>query len=284
MTESTAHPLVFDVTDADFPAAGIERSHPVPVLLACWAPWCGPCRSLTPVLEKLAAAYEGRFVLAKLDSDQNPQMAAALGLRSIPHVILFQGGRPVDQFQGALPEGQVRAFLDNWLQPASPAEQLREQAQTAEPAEARRLLREALALDPDNPALLTDLAERTADSDPAGARELVERIPEPLRDERQQALLARLAFAELVPEGDAQALQARIEANPRDHDARHDLAAILAHRGDFESAFDQLLETVLRDKAEARERARARMVEWFQLCPDPALVDKARRRLSMYLN
>ena len=110
----------------------LERSLDVPVLLDCWAPWCGPCRSLGPVLEKLVQAYGGRFVLAKLNTDEAPQISAALQIRSIPLVVLFVGGRPVDQFVGALPESKIREFLDRHVQPqASPAEQLRADAAAA---------------------------------------------------------------------------------------------------------------------------------------------------------
>jgi thioredoxin len=109
--------LSFDVTEANFEAAVLERSLQVPVLLDCWAPWCGPCKSLGPVLEKLVQAYGGRFVLAKLDTDRAPQLSAALQIRSIPLVVLFVGGQMVDQFTGALPEGQLRAFLDKHLPP-----------------------------------------------------------------------------------------------------------------------------------------------------------------------
>jgi thioredoxin len=108
--------LSFDVSDADFEHTVLERSMQVPVLLDCWAPWCGPCRSLGPVLEKLVKSYGGSFVLAKLNTDEAPQISAALQMRSIPLVVLFIGGRPVDQFVGALPEGQIRAFLDKHIQ------------------------------------------------------------------------------------------------------------------------------------------------------------------------
>lgn len=285
LTDLPASALSFDVGDADFEAAVIERSRQVPVLLDCWAPWCGPCRALKPLLEKLVTAYEGRFVLAKLNSDENPQVAALLGLRSIPHVVLFKDGQPVDQFNGALPEGQVRAFLDTHLKPPSEVERLRLQAQGAAPAEAEALLRQALALEPEQPELLTDLAELLA----AGARTdeaqaLLQQVPAVLRGERQKALQARLDFAALRPAGDPVALQRRIAADPKDFDARFELAALHAHDGDFVAAFDALLEVVLRDKAEQREKARARMVEWFALCPDTAVVDRARRRLAMYLN
>ena len=112
---SAAPDLSFDVTEADFRQTVLERSLDVPVLLDCWAPWCGPCRNLKPILEKLAREYGGRFVLAKLNTDEAPQISAALQIRSIPLVVLFVGGRPVDQFMGALPEGQVRAFLDKHI-------------------------------------------------------------------------------------------------------------------------------------------------------------------------
>ena len=253
--------LSFDITDADFETTLVQRSMEVPVLLDCWAPWCGPCTQLKPLLEKLVQAYEGRFVLAKLNSDENPQLAAMLGLRSIPHVMLFKGGQPVDQFTGALPEAQIRAFLDAHVESPSPSNQLlREAADEPDHARAVALLSEAQALDPQEPAITKAL------------------------EERQAALKTQQDFEANRPAGDPGALRARIDADPKDHAARFDLAAILAHGGDFTAAFDQLLEVVLRDKGELRDAARVRMVEWFGLCPDPAVIDRARRRLSMYLN
>jgi putative thioredoxin len=285
-------PLVFDVTEADFEAAVLEQSLHVPVLLDCWAPWCGPCKALGPVLEKLAADYGGRFVLAKLNTDEAPQISAALRLRSIPMVVLFMGGRPVDQFVGALPEGKVRAFLDKHVpagppQPSlSPVEELRAGAAEAPDAQtAEAMLREALAVEPGHALASLDLAERLISRGALEeAKGLLEAVPQAERSDRHVALSKRLDLAANRPQGDPAALRERISANPKDFDARFALAALLAYENDFAAAFEQLLDTVMRDKGEARERARKQLVEWFAICPDADAVSRGRRYLGMYLN
>ncbi len=267
MTTKSPPSFVYDVSDADFETAVLEQSLHVPVLLDCWAPWCGPCRSLTPVLEKLAAAYGGRFLLAKLNTDASPQVAAAMGIRSIPQVTLFVGGQPVDQFMGALPEGQVRAFLDRHLG-----------ADDVIDAEATEV--GSSELDP-----LDEAEALLAEGAFAEAQALLDSLPANTRSARHVQLQAQLKLmAADAPAGDPVALARRIEANKKDFDARFQLAAILAHRGDFNAAFEQLLEVVLRDKAEAREKARLQLVEWFEVCPDPTVVSQGRRYLGMYLN
>jgi len=279
--------LSFDVTEADFEQTVLERSLEVPVLLDCWAPWCGPCRSLGPVLEKVVQAYGGRFVLAKLNTDEAPQISAALQIRSIPLVVLFVGGRPVDQFVGAQPEGKIREFIDRHVQPkVSPAEQMRTDAAAApDAATAEALLKNALALEPGHAGATLDLAERLLDRRALDdAQALLSGVPAAARDDRHAALTARLQLALNRPAGDPQALAARIAANARDFDARFDLAALLVYDGDFRAAFEQLLEVVLRDKGEQRERARKQLVEWFNACPDADAVGYGRRYLGMYLN
>ena len=288
MNQPSADPgLSFDVTEADFRQTVLERSLDVPVLLDCWAPWCGPCRNLKPVLEKLAKEYDGRFVLAKLNTDEAPQISAALQIRSIPLVVLFVGGRPVDQFQGALPEGQVRTFLDKHLgEQVSEAEALRaEAAAAADPQDAEMMLQEALRLEPGNAEVRLDLATRWIDrGEMDGAEKLLTKLPADQGGERRAALLKRIELARHKPEGDPAALAARIAANAKDFEARFALAALQAHAGDFNAAFDQLLEVVLRDKAEWREKARLQLVEWFALCTDAEAVSRGRRYLGMYLN
>jgi putative thioredoxin len=285
-----ADALTFDVSEADFEAAVLERSLQVPVLLDCWAPWCGPCRSLGPVLEKLAREYGGQFVLAKLNTDAAPQVSAALRVRSIPLVMLFIGGQPVDQFVGALPEGQVRAFLDKHLQPqASPVDELRAEAAKAEDAgNAEALLLEALVLDPGHVEATLDLAERLiARNALDDAQSRLDSVASAERTDRHAALAKRIELARHRPQGDARALAARVAADPRDFEARFALAALHAHAGDFNAAFDELLEVVMRDKAEGRperEKARAQLVEWFAVCPDAEAVSRGRRYLGMYLN
>jgi putative thioredoxin len=285
-TSAAPSALSYDVTDHDFEAAVIERSMQVPVLLDCWAPWCGPCKSLKPVLEKLVQAYGGQFVLAKLNSDECPGVAQALQLRSIPQVFLIKDGQVLDQFTGALPEGQVRAFLDRHVKPqVSPVDQLREQAAAADPVQAEALLRQALALQPGHVEVTLELADRViARGALDDAQALLERIAPGSRNDRHAALLKRIELARNKPPGDPQALAARVAANPKDFEARFALAALQVYDGDFNAAFDQLLEVVLRDKAEWREKARLQLVEWFGVCGDAEAVSRGRRYLGMYLN
>lgn len=281
--------FVFDVSEANFEAQVLELSMQVPVLLDCWAPWCGPCKALGPVLEKLARDYGGRFVLAKLNTDEAPQISAALRIRSIPQCFLFIGGQPVDQFTGALPEGKLREFLDKHVGPqVDPVQAVRDEAATLEPEAAEALLREALDELPGHAELTLDLAERlVARSELDGAQALLDGIATAERTARHGPLQKRIELARNRPAGDPAALEARIAANPRDFEARFDLAAIRVFEGNYRAGFEQLLDVVLRDKADGkpdRERARLKLIEWFDACPDADALSYGRRYLGMYLN
>ena len=285
-----AQDWVYDVTEADIQTRVLERSMQVPVLLDCWAPWCGPCKSLGPMLEKITQAYGGAFELAKINTDEAPNISAALRIRSIPLVVLFVGGKPVDQFTGALPEGQIRAFLDKHLQPpGDPMEEIRAEAAAAEPEVAESLLQEALSMVPGHPDASADLAERwLARSAPLPeVTALLDAVPPEARGDRDASLRKRLQILGNRPAGDPTALAARIAANGKDFEARFALAALQVFEGEFATAFDNLLEVVLRDKAEGkpdRERARKQLIDWFDACPDAEAVSRGRRYLGMYLN
>jgi putative thioredoxin len=285
-SSAPAPALSYDVTEADFRQTVLERSLEVPVLLDCWAPWCGPCRSLKPMLEKLVQEYGGRFELAKINTDEAQQISAALQIRSIPLVVLFVGGRPVDQFMGALPESQIRAFLDKHLGPqVDPVTALREDAAQADAQTAEAMLREGLMHVPGHPDLTADLAERLIARDAFDeAQALLDALADADRGDRHAALAKRIELARNRPPGDAGELAGRIAANGKDFEARFALAAIKVYEGDFAAAFEQLLEVVLRDKAEWREKARLQLVEWFAVCPDAEVVSRGRRYLGMYLN
>ncbi len=279
----------FDTAAETFERDVLEASRRVPVLVDFWAPWCGPCRALTPILEKLAEEYQGKFLLAKIDTDANPEIAAQHGVRGIPNVKAFLDGRLVDEFVGALPESGVRQFIARLL--PSPSAKLRKQAHEAvaagdfEAAEAR--LREALELDPGSTDIGIDLAELLVARQDFGAAEpFVESVPEELRDERMQRLAARIAFwkkGQDLP--DLSALRARVASDPAALAARRDLAARLVIERDFRGALDELLEVIRRGEGADREAAREAMVQVFTLAADqPDLVADYRRQLARALH
>ncbi len=274
----------FDVAESDFDSAVLSRSRQVPVLVDFWAPWCGPCRTLKPLLEQLADDYGGRFEPAKVNSDKAQAVAARYAVRSIPAVKLFVDGEVVDEFTGALPEGQLRTFLDANL--PDEAEKLRRAAAgVASPLERAELLRQALDLSGGRHEILLDLIAALLDaglSDYAAAG--LESVPPREQDARWRKLKARLDLASGAGAADEDTLRGRIGADPQDFEARFELATLLAQRGEWPAAFAELLEVVLRDRSDARTTARSRLVEWFALCPDARAVAAARRQLSMYLN
>jgi len=284
----SAHAI--DVSVQDFQNRVIDASKKVPVLVDFWAPWCGPCRALGPVLEKLAAEYNGRFILAKVNSDENQSLAMKYGVRGIPNVKAFANGELVDEFTGALPEPQVREFLQRLL--PSPAEPLRQQALAAkargETDATRKLLLKAIELDPRHEAARLDLVDLMIDAkDLEEAGRLLDEIADRARDAtRVDALRARLQLmTDSAPATDRATLERKIASDPGDLQSRFELANHLALKQDYGPAMDQLLEIVRRERGFRDDAARKTLINLFSLLgSDHVLVREYRSRLASALN
>ncbi len=280
---------MIDATLASFERDVLEASREVPVLVDFWAPWCGPCRALGPLLEKLERESAGRWKLVKVNSDENPELSAQFGVRSIPFVVAFVDGKPVSQFLGAQPEGALRAFLDKLVPDPSKLElrAARNALASGQASLAEGHLRNALALDPSNDAARLDLVAILADrGELAAAREQWGQLsPRAPQASSHATVQARLEAAEragsLPPAGE---LARRIAADPADLRARLDLAEVHIAGRDFASALEQLLEIVRRDRAFEDDAGRRKMLAVFEMAAaDPALVADYRRRLSSTL-
>ena len=274
-----------DVGLADFNQNVLEESRHRPVVVDFWAPWCGPCKSLKPILEKLAAEYGGKFLLAKINSDDNQELATRYGVRGIPSVKAFIDGEPVDEFSGALPEGEVRTFLDRLI--PSPADALRMQAanarMTGDLSAALKLLADASKLDPGHVGVRLDAAEIMLDLNEADeATRLIGSVPDDA-DPRVPALKARLQFMGASGEDEA-GLRARVEANENDLDARLKLANLLVAAGQYEGGMEQLLEIVRRDRTFNDDIGRKTLLSVFSLLGGGELVSRYRRLLASALN
>lgn len=287
-TQAPAH--VFDATADNFEAGVLERSMQVPVLIDFWAEWCGPCKTVGPILEKLAAEYNGAFVLAKIDVDREQQLAGAFQIRSIPTIILVKDGQPVDGFPGAMPEGQLREFLaGHGIVPteAAPADTAEEPAAApVDPQAEVARLRQELAAAPDNDALKLDLAVALlATGATDEAERLLDGLPANLAtDDRALRARAALAFSAVLRDAPPAAeLEAALAADPADLRARHLLGARHMVEGDHEAALEQFMEMLRRDRGFDEGLPRKALIEAFRVIEDGALVSRYRRQMSALL-
>ncbi|MGE5096279.1 MAG: tetratricopeptide repeat protein [Betaproteobacteria bacterium] len=278
-----------DTTLSSFERDVIEASMEVPVLLDFWAPWCGPCKSLGPLLEKLERDYAGRFKLVNVNSDTNPELVSSFALKSIPYVVAFVDGNAVAQFMGAQPEAYIRAFLDRLIPNPGEIEHrsAREALAKGQFGVAEDYLKNALALDPSNDGARLDTIGLLLDRTDIEAAKMHWQMLSPKAENQSTYAAMKARYdsamkAETLPPPDQ--LTQRIEADPNDLEARLDLAELHISRKDFAPALDQLLEIVRRDRDFRDDVGRVKMLEVFEMAAaQPELVDEYRGKLSVTL-
>jgi len=283
---NTSH--VFDATLADFETDVLKKSMDTPVLVDFWATWCGPCKTLGPVLEKLAAEFNGGFVLAKVDVDKEQQLAGYFQIKSVPTVMLVKGGQIVDGFPGALPEGQLREFLGHHGVEAKPVEEeaVAEIPPPLDPHEEVMRLRAAIAAAPDQDALRLDLVLALLQTGGvAEAEKLLDGLPANLAtDDRAVKARARLGFAALLKDAPPrEPLLAAIAADPDDLRARHLLGVRQIVEGDSEAGLQQFLEMLRRNRGYDDGLPRKALIDAFRIIEDEDLVGAYRRKMASLL-
>jgi len=284
--------LIKDATDASFAADVIDASRDQPVIVDFWATWCGPCRQLGPALERAVSAAKGKVKLVKVDIDKNPAYAGQLRVQSIPAVFAFVDGQPVDGFTGALPESQVKAFVDKLAKLArggpSPIDEVlalaKESLELGDMGGAAQAYAQVLQADPKNPKALGGLAKvYMASGDAERAREVLAMAPPEAKDPDLDSVRAALSLAAEAP-SDTAAFEARLAKDAHDHGARFELAKALAGRHKLAEAADHLLTIIEQDRAWNEEAARKQLLTVFEAAgPMSEVARNGRRRLSAIL-
>ncbi|MFN4272395.1 MAG: thioredoxin [Aliihoeflea sp.] len=292
-TSASGADLIKDTTTAAFTTDVIQESRNQPVLVDFWAPWCGPCKQLTPVLEKAVQAAGGKVKLVKMNIDDHPSIAGQLGIQSIPAIVAFVDGKPVDGFMGAQPETKIMEFIAKLVEGGQESEieaalemaaQAREQG---DPQQAAQIYAAIVQQDAKNADALGGLADILFEAGQADkAREVLDRVPdEGKSNPAVVAVEAKIALAEQVASlGDPDELERRLAADPKDHQARFDLAMIQNARGEREAAADSLLAIVKADREWKEDGARAQLLQFFEAWgPTDEATLTARRKLSSLL-
>jgi putative thioredoxin len=282
-------PYIFEVDQTNYEQIVLQGSFQVPVLVDFWATWCQPCQILMPVLAKLADEYQGRFIVAKINTEEQQAIAAQFGIRSIPTVKLFRYGEPVDEFMGALPEAEIRSFLEKYLPRASDGSvaQAEERLMAGDAAGALELLQQARENDPDNPRVLVAIAQtQAAAGDLDAAEQTLDQLPPEEQDKpeirrvRGQLFFDRIALAAGPPEEVAR----RAAAAPEDSEARYQLAACQVMSNDVENALENLLGIMQQDRKFGDDAARNALLKLFDMLGDDPSITRYRARMFNLLH
>ena len=289
---TTPDDLIKDGTDASFMTDVVEASKHQPVIVDFWATWCGPCRTLGPALEKAVRGAQGAVKMVKIDVDANPAYAGQLKVQSIPTVYAFVNGQPVDGFQGAIPDSQIKAFIDKLTGGAgvnTDIEQLlslgEESLSLNDLGGAAQAFAHVLTMEADHPKAIAGMARvYLAEGDTEQARQTIAMAPADSTDPMVQSVRAQLSLAASAPTGATAELEAKIAADPNDHQARYDLSLALASAGDLGGAVDQLLAIVKADREWNDQAARKQLLVVFDAAGGASEVARdGRRRLSSIL-
>ncbi len=282
-------PYIFEIDENNYEQVVLQGSHQVPVLVDFWASWCQPCKMLMPLLAKLVDEYQGRFILAKINTEEQQAIAAQFGIRSIPTVKLFRDGQPVDEFAGALPESEVRAFLDRHLPRASDGSvvQAEERLQAGDPEGALGLLSQARVEDPHNPRLLTAIAQiQATEGDFEAADQTLSELPADEQDKPEvRQLRAQLFFGQIATSADTpEATARRVSEAPDDTELRYRLAAQQVMADDTENAVENLLLIVQKDRKFGDDAGRIALLKLFDMLGDDPAINRYRARMFNLLH